>query len=45
MLGVLGYKVMAIDIDPEPYMGVAKRFDIRVIRCDLERERIDVPMS
>jgi len=43
MLRVLGYEVVAIDIEPEPYIDIAKRFKLRVIKCDLERNRIDVP--
>ena len=43
MLKVLGYEVTAIDIEPKPYIDIAKRFNIKVIKSDLERNHIDVP--
>ena len=43
MLRALGYEVVAIDVEPELYIDIAKRFNIRVIKSDLERDRIEVP--
>lgn len=41
-LRAMGYDVTAVDIEPEPYMPVAERCGVRVVRRDLERERLDI---
>jgi SAM-dependent methyltransferase len=38
----IGYDVTAVDVEPEPHMPIAERCGVRVIRRDLERERLDV---
>jgi len=38
----MGYDVVAFDIDPEPYMRIAKACDVNVVRCDLERDELGV---
>jgi SAM-dependent methyltransferase len=38
----MGYNVVAFDIDPEPYMRIAKACDVNVVRCDLERDKLGV---
>jgi len=36
----LGYKVVAFDIEPEPYMEIAERCGVNVVKCDLERDEL-----
>ncbi len=36
------YDVIAFDIDPEPYMRIAETCNVNVVRCDLERDELDV---
>lgn len=43
MLKLAGYNVVALDIEPEEYMDVAEMFNVRVVKCDLERDRIPLP--
>jgi SAM-dependent methyltransferase len=38
----MGYDVVAFDIDPEPYMRIAKACNVDVVRCDLERDELGV---
>jgi len=38
----MGYDVVALDIDPEPYMRIAEACDVNVVRCDLERDELGV---
>ena len=38
----MGYNVVAIDIDPEPYMRIAKACNVDVVRCDLERDELGI---
>jgi 2-polyprenyl-3-methyl-5-hydroxy-6-metoxy-1,4-benzoquinol methylase len=38
----MGYDVVAFDIDPEPYMGIAEACNVNVVRCDLERDELGV---
>jgi SAM-dependent methyltransferase len=38
----MGYDVVALDIDPEPYMRIAEACNVDVIRCDLERDELGV---
>ena len=38
----MGYKVVAYDYNPEPYMEIAKACGIEVVRCDLERDHLNV---
>jgi SAM-dependent methyltransferase len=38
----MGYDVFAFDIDPEPYMRIAKACNVNVVRCDLERDELGV---
>lgn len=39
-LNRMGYKVIAVDVDPEPYKWMASECDVGVCKCDLERERV-----
>jgi len=39
-LKLLGYEVYSLDINPEPYEPLLKRLGIKVIKADLENERI-----
>ena len=41
-LRAMGYDVTAVDIELEPYMPVAERCGVKVVKRDLERERLDV---
>jgi len=45
MLKELGYDVYAVDIEPENYIDIAKIFDIKVGKVDLERDKLDFPDS
>ena len=36
----MGYKVVAFDIEPEPYMEIAKACGVDVVKCDLERDEL-----
>ena len=36
------YNVIAFDIDPEPYMRIAKACSVDVVKCDLERDELDI---
>jgi SAM-dependent methyltransferase len=36
------YNVIAFDIDPEPYMRIAKACRVDVVKCDLERDELDI---
>jgi len=38
----LGYKVIALDIEPEPYRKIAERCGVDVIKCDLERDELSI---
>jgi len=38
----MGYSVIAFDVDPEPYMRIAKACSVNVVRCDLERNELDI---
>jgi SAM-dependent methyltransferase len=38
----MGYNVIAFDVDPEPYMRIAKACNVDVVRCDLERDELGV---
>ena len=39
-LRILGYNVIAFDIDPGPYMKIAETCDVDVVKCDLERDEL-----
>jgi len=41
-LKAMGYDVTAIDAEPEPYMPIAERCGVKVVKRDLERERLDI---
>jgi len=41
-LKLMGYEVIAYDYDPEPYLNIAKAFGVKVVRCDLERDSLDM---
>ncbi|MEM0245046.1 MAG: methyltransferase domain-containing protein [Zestosphaera sp.] len=41
-LKLMGYEVIAYDYDPEPYLSFAKMFDVKVVKCDLERDSLDL---
>jgi len=34
--------VGAVDVEPEPYMSIAERCGVKVVKRDLERERLDI---
>ncbi|MCC6055197.1 MAG: class I SAM-dependent methyltransferase [Desulfurococcaceae archaeon] len=38
----MGFNVTAFDIDPEPYKEIADACGVGVIRCDLERDELNV---
>jgi len=38
----LGYEVIALDIEPEPYIEIAKSCGVNVIKCDLEKDELGV---
>jgi len=38
----MGYDVVALDIDPEPCIRIAKACNVDVVRCDLERDELGV---
>jgi SAM-dependent methyltransferase len=38
----MGYEVVAFDVEPEPYVGVAESCGVKVVRCDLERDDLGV---
>jgi 2-polyprenyl-3-methyl-5-hydroxy-6-metoxy-1,4-benzoquinol methylase len=38
----MGYNVIALDIDPEPYMRIAEACNVNAVRCDLERDELGV---
>jgi len=38
----IGFNVAAFDIDPEPYKEIADACGVGVIRCDLERDELNV---
>jgi len=38
----MGYDVVAFDVDPEPYMRIAKACGVNVVRCDLERDELGI---
>jgi SAM-dependent methyltransferase len=41
-LKLMGYKVIAYDYDPDPYLDIAKAYNVKVVKCDLERDSIDM---
>jgi predicted RNA methylase len=38
----MGYNVVAIDVDPEPYTRIAKACNVNVVRCNLKRDELGV---
>jgi len=38
----MGYNVMAIDVEPEPYLSIAESCGVDVVKCDLERDELKV---
>jgi len=38
----MGYDFTAVDAKPEPYMPIAERCGVKVVKRDLERERLDI---
>jgi len=38
----LGFKVIALDIEPEPYIEIARGCGVNVIKCDLEKDELGV---
>jgi SAM-dependent methyltransferase len=42
VLGKMRYNVIAFDVDPEPYMRIAKAYNVNVVRCDLERDELGI---
>jgi predicted RNA methylase len=41
-LKAMGYEVAAVDVEPESYMSIAERCGVKVVKRDLERERLDI---
>lgn len=39
-LAKLGYNVIAVDIEPEPYLHIAKSCGVSVVKADLERDEL-----
>jgi len=38
----MSYNVIAFDIEPEPYIKIAKACDVSVVKCDLERDELGI---
>jgi 2-polyprenyl-3-methyl-5-hydroxy-6-metoxy-1,4-benzoquinol methylase len=38
----MGYNVVAIDVEPEPYLSIAESCGVDVVKCDLERGELKV---
>ena len=38
----MGYRVIAYDYNPEQYMGITKACGIEVVKCDLERDSLNM---
>jgi len=38
----MGYNVVAIDVEPEPYLSIAESCGVDVVKCDLERDELKV---
>jgi hypothetical protein len=36
------YNVVAIDVEPEPYLSIAEGCGVDVVKCDLERDELKV---
>ena len=36
----MGYNVVAIDAEPEPYLSIAESCGVDVVKCDLERDEL-----
>ena len=41
-LKLMGYDVIAYDYDPDRYLNIAKAFNVKVVKCDLERECLNL---
>jgi len=41
-LKMMGYEVVAFDVEPEPYAEIAERCAVKVAKCDLERDELGV---
>ena len=41
-LKAMAYDVTAVDVELEPYMPIAERCGVKVVKRDLERERLDI---
>jgi len=41
-LKLMGYEVIAYDYHPDPYLDIAKAFSVKVVKCDLERDNLDM---
>jgi len=42
-LKLMGYEVIAYDYDPQQYSSIAEAFNIKVFKCDLERDSLNIP--
>ncbi|MEM1510758.1 MAG: class I SAM-dependent methyltransferase [Sulfolobales archaeon] len=42
-LKLMGYEVVACDYDPQQYSSIAEAFNVKVFKCDLERDSLDMP--
>ena len=38
----MGYEVVALDVEPEPYTKIAKSYGVSVVKCDLERDELNI---
>jgi len=42
-LKLMGYEVIAYDYDPQQYLNIAEAFNVKVFKCDLERDSLNMP--
>jgi hypothetical protein len=40
----MGYNVVAIDVEPEPYLSIAESCGVDAVKCDLEKDELKVTM-
>jgi 2-polyprenyl-3-methyl-5-hydroxy-6-metoxy-1,4-benzoquinol methylase len=38
----MGYEVVALDVEPEPYTKIAKSCGVSVVKCDLEKDELNI---
>ncbi|MEM3941803.1 MAG: methyltransferase domain-containing protein, partial [Candidatus Bathyarchaeia archaeon] len=42
-LKCMGYNVIAVDLDPMKYISLASQYGVKVIKADLERDKLSLP--